>query len=146
MDLRWIVVGRFFEFKPHEPGLEKVLGGLESKVMDVVWSLGRCTVKDVHERLRAERDLAYTTVMTVMSRLAAKGLLKREPVDGIYYYEPAMSQDEFKKRVVSEVLAGLLDSFGEQTIAHLVGEISKQDEAKLEHLEKVIAELRRRKD
>lgn len=138
-------MGRFSEFKPHERGLEKVLGGLESKVMSTVWSIGRCTVREVYERLRSDRNLAYTTVMTVMSRLATKGLLKRELVDGSYYYEPAMSQEEFKKTVVSEVLDGLLDSFSEQTIAHLVSEISKRDDAKLEQLEKVIAELRKGK-
>jgi len=136
-------VGRFSEFKPHERGLEKVLGGLESKIMNTVWSIGRCTVREVYERLWSDRNLAYTTVMTVMSRLATKGLLKRELVDGSYYYEPAMSQEEFKKTVASEVLDGLLDSFSEQTIAHLVNEISKRDEAKLEQLEKVIAELRK---
>lgn len=136
-------MGRFSEFKPHERGLEKVLGGLESKVMSTVWSIGRCTVREVYERLRSDRNLAYTTIMTVMSRLATKGLLKRELVDGSYYYEPAMSQEEFKKTVVSEVLDGLLDSFSEQTIAHLVSEISKRDDAKLEQLEKVIAELRK---
>ncbi|HHY35826.1 MAG TPA: BlaI/MecI/CopY family transcriptional regulator [Firmicutes bacterium] len=113
--------------------------------MSTVWSIGRCTVREVYERLRSDRNLAYTTVMTVMSRLATKGLLKRELVDGSYYYEPAMSQEEFKKTVVSEVLDGLLDSFSEQTIAHLVSEISKRDDAKLEQLEKVIAELRKGK-
>lgn len=136
-------MGTFSEFKPHGQGLEKVLGGLESKVMTTVWSIGRCTVRDVYEHLRSQRNLAYTTVMTVMSRLAGKGLLKRELVDGTYYYEPAMSQEEFKKTVVSEVLDGLLDSFSEQTIAHLVNEISRRDEAKLEQLERVVAELRK---
>jgi predicted transcriptional regulator len=40
-------MGKFSEFKPHEQGLQKALGGLESKVMNAVWSIGRCTVRDV---------------------------------------------------------------------------------------------------
>jgi predicted transcriptional regulator len=66
-----------FTFDPRKKGLRKILGDLEADVMEAMWARGRATVHDVHERLAAaDRELAYTTVMTVMSRLADKGLLE----------------------------------------------------------------------
>ncbi len=136
-------MGKFSEFKPHEQGLEKVLGGLESKVMNAVWFIGRCTVRDVYDRLRQEQDLAYTTVMTVMSRLSNKGFLKREMVDGSYMYEPAMSRHEFGSALVGEVLDSLLESFSEETVAHLAGKVGKGRAEDLDKLAEVIAERRK---
>ena len=66
-----------FTFDPRKKGLRKILGDLEADVMEAIWALGHATVHDVLERLAAaDRELAYTTVMTVMSRLADKGLLE----------------------------------------------------------------------
>ncbi|MER6176091.1 BlaI/MecI/CopY family transcriptional regulator, partial [Streptosporangium sp. NPDC001681] len=57
------------------------LGDLESTVMERLWSYHRpASVRDVLEDLRRERDIAYTTVMTVMDKLQKKGLLRRKPV------------------------------------------------------------------
>ncbi len=133
---------RFSEFKPHEQGLEKALGGLESKIMNAVWSMDKCTVRDVYDRLRAEQDLAYTTVMTVMSRLAAKGFLTRELVDGSYIYMPAMSRKEFGTVLVGEVLDSLLESFSEETVAHLAGKVGGQGDD-LKKLSEMIAQRRK---
>jgi predicted transcriptional regulator len=59
--------------------LRKILGDLETDVMEAIWARGRATVHDVHERLAAaDREGAYTTVVTVMSRLAGKGLVEKQ--------------------------------------------------------------------
>lgn len=136
-------MARVSEYKPHGQGLEKVLGGLESRIMDSAWDLGTCTVRDVYERLRTDKNLAYTTVMTVMSRLASKGLLERNMVEGTYFYEPAVSRDEFRKSIVGEVVDSLLESFSDETMAHLVSRASALDADKLDKLADAI--LKRRK-
>ncbi len=136
-------MSKITEFKPHSRGLEKVLGGLESKIMDAVWSAGRSSVRDVYDRLRLGQDLAYTTVMTVMTRLAAKGMLTREMVDGTYYYKPAMSREEFGQAVAGQVLNGLLESFSKETLAHLVSKF--EDTEGLDRLAEMIAERRKEK-
>ena len=147
---RWLTLclevygmGRFSDFKPHEQGLEKALGGLESRIMDVVWSMEKCTVRDVYDRLRAEQDLAYTTVMTVMSRLASKCFLSREMVDGSYVYLPAMTRKEFGSVLVGEVLDSLLESFSEETVAHLADRVGGQSGDDLKKLSEIIAQRRK---
>ncbi len=56
----------------------KVLGPLETEIMQIVWREKFTTVKKVHQALQNQREIAYTTVMTTMTRLAEKGVLNRE--------------------------------------------------------------------
>ncbi|MFA5881438.1 MAG: BlaI/MecI/CopY family transcriptional regulator [Eubacteriales bacterium] len=130
------------DFKPHKMGYKKVLGDLEAEVMKIVWKADRVTVRDVYEKLRPEKNLAYTTIMTIMSRLAGKGLLQKEPQGNAYLYSPTISESDFAKQVVSEVLDGLLEEFSEPAISHMVDKLGAEDAVKLEKLEQIIKERR----
>ena len=66
-----------FTFDPHKKGVRKILGDLEADIMEVVWSKTTITVREVFGELKKTREIAYTTVMTVMTRLAEKGLLQK---------------------------------------------------------------------
>ena len=80
-------------------------GELERQVMVLLWrSTGPLTVADVQELLVRDRDLAYTTVMTVLDRLAKKGLARRERRGRAWCYEPADPQSV----VLAREMAGLL--------------------------------------
>jgi predicted transcriptional regulator len=93
------------------------LGPLEAEVMDVLWRAGRpLTVREVAADLNNDRSgpLAYTTVMTVMSRLAGKGLLSRSRSGRRFEYEPvAADSADFAVRRV-------LDRFGDAALARFV--------------------------
>lgn len=132
-------------FRPHEKGLRKVFGDLEADIMERVWRGSPVTVGDVWQALRKERDLAYTTVKTVMSRLAEKGYLKRRTKERAYTYEPAMEREEFLRSVSDEVLEGLFVDFGEPIRAHLVRALKKRDLPVIERLEALIREEKRRR-
>lgn len=119
-----------------------MLGGLEAEVMEVAWSRGRVTVRDVHQHLIARRPLAYTTVMTTMTRLAQKGLLRRELESNYYVYRPALSREEFMDRVARTVLDGLLEEFAGPVFSHLVQRLGAEDDAKLRDLEELIKAAR----
>ena len=88
------------------------LGGTEMEVLREVWSLGRATARDVHDRINARRRLAYTTVMTVMKNLAEKGYLTYETEGTAYVYTAAQPPEEVR----ATVLSGILDKvFGGST-------------------------------
>lgn len=131
-----------FGFKPGGRGLTKVLGGLEAEVMEVVWRLGRVSVRDALRALGGKRRLAYTTVMTTMTRLARKGLLEREPEGRYFLYRPALTREEFLDRVAATVLDGLLEEFSRPVLSHLVERIGQEDEAALRELEEAIRRRR----
>lgn len=81
------------------------LGTLESAVMDVLWSTeGPLTVREVLERLPGQRNLAYTTVMTVLSHLHGKAMVEREVVGRAYRYRPMASRQEAAAASLREVL------------------------------------------
>lgn len=70
-----------------------VMGELEQAVMDILWNRSELlSVRDVHELLALDRDLAYTTVMTVLDRLAKKGLVVRNLDGRAWLYRPANSR------------------------------------------------------
>lgn len=132
------------DFKPHKLGYKKVLGDLEAEVMKIIWKSGRATVRDVYEQIRLEKNLAYTTVMTIMSRLAEKELLNKEALGNAYVYMPTISENDFAQKVVSEVLDGLFEEFAEPALSHMVDRLSSEDISKLEKLENMIKERRQK--
>ena len=81
------------------------LGGTEMEVLRHVWALGRATVREVHDRVREDRRVAYTTVMTVMKNLADKGYLAFERDGQTYVYTAKRRPQE----VQGSVLSGILD-------------------------------------
>jgi predicted transcriptional regulator len=81
------------------------LGELERAVMDVLWARGQpVSVRTVHGDLEG-RDLAYTTVMTVLSRLADKHLVHRKRQGRAWLYEPAASREDYVAELMLEALA-----------------------------------------
>ena len=89
-------------------GVVKTLGELEIEIMNVVWDAGQATVQDVFEVLYPKRKLAYTTVMTVLSRLAAKGVLEQDRKTVAYVYRPLVSREEVAVTVMNEVVDRVL--------------------------------------
>lgn len=119
-------------------GIRQVLGDLEADIMELCWQENPCSVRGIHEQLAVNRKLAYTTVMTVMSRLAEKGLLLRQHHGRAYLYTPACSRDEFCSDTISTVMQGLVGGFGEPVLSHFVDTIDAQDTAQLDELLRLI--------
>lgn len=125
----------------HEP-LEALLGPLEQDVMDVVWRLGDATVRDVHDQLAARRTIAYTTVMTTMSRLASKGLLSRDTADLAHRYRPVVSRDHYARSAVGDVLSWLLERYPEPAAAYLAGVVDDVDQVTIDELRAAVERRR----
>ncbi len=134
-----------FTFDPHKKGLRKILGDLETEIMEIVWANGEITVREVYEQLKTRREIAYTTVMTVMSRLAEKGLLKKIKEGGAYLYRAAASRDEFTQSSVKKVISELLADFAAPTISQFVESLGKEKPEKMEELARLIKAKRKSK-
>lgn len=125
--------------------LDGVLGPLESEVMEAVWDRGDTTVRDVHASLAGRRNIAYTTVMTTMGRLATKGLLKRDTSGLAHRYRAALSRDEYARSTVHSVVDWLVHSFPEPAISYFVDVVNEGDDPSvLDALRTKIDELRAR--
>ncbi len=126
--------------KPH-------LGDLERAVMDVLWTAAEdrlMTVREVHEALVGDRDVAYTTVMTVLDRLARKDVVTQERDGRAFRYRPRATRAELTAEVMHDALADFTASHPgtdrSQALVAFVGEASQAD---LDALRRALAELDR---
>jgi predicted transcriptional regulator len=121
-------------------GAEKLLGDLELAIMNIAWNRESVTVRDVLEALNQDRKrtLAYTTVMTVMGRLADKGLLAVEKRGKTYHYRPSQTREEFEAQMARNVVHSLLTDFGGEVVLNqFVRELSSVDPDRLARLEEM---------
>jgi len=91
-----------FYFDPDGSGLTVFLGPTESLLMELAWKHRSLTVKKAIYYLGAKKQ-AYTTIMTVMARLAEKGILKRRKEGRSFVYEPAIEREAFIRNRVKTV-------------------------------------------
>jgi len=124
-------------------GLTQIMGDLEAEILECVWDLGSASVKDVHECLLLRREIAYTTVMTVMSRLAAKGVLVSRPVGRAYVYEAAAGREEFCAGIARDFFSGVLVDADRAVLVQFVESVTEHDMEQLDVLAQIIEEKRR---
>ena len=108
-------------------------GELERKVMEVLWAApGPMTPRGVHDVIAQERDLAYTTVMTILVRLWRKGVLVREQSGRAYAYRPLVSKEEHLADRMRDVLAAAGDPAA--ALGHFVRQLDSRERRHLRKL------------
>jgi predicted transcriptional regulator len=125
-----------FRFNPSSAKLKKILGPLEGDIMEVVWENGPTTVSAVHKELREHKDIAYTTVMTTMSRLAKKNLLHQDRSSASYVYSAALTKEEFEKYVIADIIRALITDYGDIFVDCLVDTMNNLNSDSRERLRK----------
>jgi predicted transcriptional regulator len=120
--------------------LRNLLGSLELEVMEIMWKAGEATVQNVTEVINKRRNIAYTTVMTVMGHLVDKGLLARTMEGKRYHYRVVQSRIEFLRGTSQRRVRALVDDFGDLAIAEFLGQIENVDSEKLRQLRNLVRE------
>ena len=109
----------------------RLLGELEREVMKSVWAhAGPATIRGVANTL-PRKDIAYTTIMTIMNRLAEKGLLIRNEAQQPHLYAPRYSEAEFYRSIAGTMLGRIQKEFGAVAVACFVEEAEKVSKKKL---------------
>jgi predicted transcriptional regulator len=105
-------------------------GDLEAVIMDRLWSRGEpTTIRQLVDELRQEREIAYTTVQTVMDNLHRKGWLSREPKGRAFVYQPVASRQEYGAMLMREALDAGHDA--DLTLIHFLAQMSDDETASL---------------
>lgn len=101
------------------------LGELEEAIMEVVWERPSVTVRDVVEALRP-RQVAYTTVMTVMTRLTSQHILRRTPGEhGAFRYHAQRCRDDFYTHASRMAIDDLVKRYGAVAMAQFIDRLDK---------------------
>jgi predicted transcriptional regulator len=126
------------------PSQSPTLGTLEFELMEILWSSGESTVRDVVQKLA--RPLAYTTVMTTLDRLFKKGLLNRHKPDRAFVYSPQFSRQEWERHRAGDLVAGFLSGphlSRELLLSCFLDAVGEHDASLLDELEKKVRSRRR---
>lgn len=123
------------------PSKRPTLTAPELAIMKVVWRQGAVTVRDVYEALLDTRRVAYTTVMTMMNILEAKGFLKKDKQDRAYKYRPTQPESAVVSSMVREFINRVFDGAACPLLVHLVKN-SRLDPEERQELLRLIKETR----
>lgn len=108
---------------------------LESEVMGELWQIGEAPVRTVLERLNArDKERKYTTIMTTMARLYAKGLLVRRREGKTDHYAPTMTQAQYDQARAREEVGALVEQYGDLALAHFAAQMDDLDPERREQL------------
>jgi BlaI family transcriptional regulator, penicillinase repressor len=92
----------------------------ELEIMKIVWGLKSATVRDVYEALRKHRQIAYTTVMTMMKILEKKKFLKKTQQERAFVYQPVRPKEQVIRSMVRDFVTRVFDGSAEPLLVHLV--------------------------
>jgi BlaI family transcriptional regulator, penicillinase repressor len=114
----------------------------ELAIMKVIWRLGKATVRDVYETLLKKREIAYTTVMTMMRILEEKGHLEKTRIDRAYEYTPTRPRQQVLGAMVRDFLDRVFDGAAAPLLVHLARDsrLSREEKEKIRRLAEEIEE------
>lgn len=87
--------------------------------MNALWRLGQATVRDIHAALAATRPRAYTTIMTILDRLAQKGVVERQKSGRAWLYKAQLSADQARTHAVTRLVEGFFQGSTEALASHI---------------------------
>ena len=117
------------------------LGRLELQIMDAVWQGDSATVREALDRMRPARH-AYSTILTMMRKLEAKGYLRHETEGRAFRYFPTITQQEVRRSAVSDLLDRLFGGSGRLVVSHLV-EQKQINRGELDEIRRLIDKRRK---
>lgn len=125
-----------------KPRRARLLGELEEEILEALWAGGALTGRDLYERVRLERPLAYTTVLTVLDRMVRKGLVLKERGER-FQFRAAFTREELARRFSRELLPEIVGLSASSAIAGFMDVLAETDPEKIEELSRLLESRRR---
>ncbi|MHC4477142.1 MAG: BlaI/MecI/CopY family transcriptional regulator [Planctomycetota bacterium] len=117
------------------------LGRLELQIMNVVWERGNATVHDVKDAISKGRKPAYSTILTMMRKLEAKGYLEHAVRDRTYVYRAVISRQQAEHGLIGELVERLFGGSASLLVSSLV-EQNRVSEKELHEIQELIKKRR----
>lgn len=111
-----------------------IQGELQAQIMAALWRLEAGTVEQVRADLPTGDRSAYTTIQTVLNRLAVRGLLLRERVGPAIVYRPGLTEAQYLERTIKDTLDSATPHARQVALAQLIGGLSESERSELERL------------
>lgn len=116
------------------------LSKLEENIMDIIWELKKCPIREIKNKLDRTRKLAYTTVATIVQRLEKKGVLSRTKQGCEICYCPKITKEEYSKGIASSFVKKMQDSFGNIALVSFAESLGTLPKEKKDYFIKLLEE------
>lgn len=93
----------------------------ELEILQVLWSKGTASVRDVHEELSKTKDAGYTTTLKLMQIMFEKGLVKRDTSVKTHFYQAAVSREKTQKHLLGKMIDSLFGGSPTQLVMQALG-------------------------
>jgi predicted transcriptional regulator len=123
----------------------RISGELQMQLMAAIWRLGAGTVEQVRSELPPRYRGAYTTVQTVLNRLADRGLLTRHRVGNAIEYRPKISEADYLSRSIAQTLSGASTGARQTALARLIADLDAGELSELQRLARDVSGKRRKR-
>jgi predicted transcriptional regulator len=112
------------------------LGDLQLKIMKRLWACREASVADLHQQLQDEKELAYTTVATVLRKMELRGLVKHRLEGRSFFYRAAVGEEAVTRGMADHFINRLFEGSLTDVVSHLLStrEVSRDELAELERL------------
>jgi BlaI family transcriptional regulator, penicillinase repressor len=119
------------------------LGDLQLRILEILWDRGEASVADVHAVLKPERELAYTTVATMLRKMEARELVSHREEGRTFLYHALVQADAVTRSAGEHFVGRLFEGSLADAVSHLLTtrEVSRTE---LDQIEKMIREAKRR--
>lgn len=119
------------------------LGDLQLRILEILWARGEAAVADVHAVLKPERDLAYTTVATMLRKMEARNLVSHREEGRAFLYRAAVAAEAVTRSAGDHFVGRLFEGSLADAVSHLLTtrEVSRTE---LDQIERIIREAKRR--
>jgi predicted transcriptional regulator len=98
------------------------LSDLQISILRILWEKPNSTTMEVLDSLRPHRELAHTTVSTLLTRLEKRGVIASRREGRIHHYRALISENQVQKSMVTELLSSLFSGNAKALVKHLVSE------------------------
>ena len=119
----------------HEP-LQKPTAS-ELEILQVLWTRGPSTVREVHDSLHEKKDLGYTTVLKLLQIMTAKGTVRRNEDQRAHVYEACQPAEKTKRQLAGDVLQRVFEGSASQLMLHAL-EGHRTSKKELEELRRLL--------
>lgn len=134
----------------NDEGLNRFFGPLEARIMELLWSSGELSIREVQSVLSREEPISVNAVMTVMNRLLKKGHLvkaaDRAGRDRGATFKPVLGKEQFLDEQMRAVSQGLVQEYGDLIVTHMIDALDGADPGIVAKLEQKINEMKRGKE
>jgi predicted transcriptional regulator len=123
--------------------LRALSGELEGPLMGILWRRGPLTGRELYQDIRREKDIAYTTALTVLDRLSKKGFIRKDKTSGTILFVAGISEEDYRTGVVGGLVRTAFEMSPGLAVSHFADAVSELSPGALDALARLIEEKKR---